>query len=101
MKVLHFTFVSHTMVSCLNRRHLLLNTATYGWKKEDDFWVPVWFEGNALPGAEEVTAILLGSFNIDNQELDIVPENESDIKDSEGEEHALLGDELTGNSEID
>ena len=41
MKILPCTFVSHTMVSCLNRHHLPLNLTTYGWKKEEGFWVPV------------------------------------------------------------
>ena len=30
MKILHCTFLSHSMVSCLNRYHLPLNPATYG-----------------------------------------------------------------------
>ena len=77
--------VSHTMVSCLNRRHLLLNPATYAWQKEDGFWIPVLFEGNDLGSAEELTAILLGSVKIDNQELDVVAENESDIEDNHDE----------------
>ena len=89
------------MVSCLNRYHLPLNPATYGQKKEDDFWVSVWFQGNALPSAEELTAISLGSVKIDNEELDIVAENESDIKDSQVEECVLSGDEPGGNIDID
>ena len=63
--ILGCTFVSYTMVSCLNRYHLPLNPATYRWQKEDDFWVPVWFEGNALPNEEELTAISLESVKID------------------------------------
>ena len=91
MKILRCTFVSH----------LLLNSATYGWKKEDDFWIPVWFKGNALPSAKELTAISLGSVKIDNQELDIVAENESDIKHSQDKECILLGDEPGFHSDID
>ena len=55
-------------------------------------WVRVWFEGNALPSAEELTGISLGSAKIDKQELDVVAENESDIEDSKDEECVLLGD---------
>ena len=101
MKILRCTFVWHTLASCLNRHHLPFNPATYEWKKEDDFWEPVWFEGNALPSAEELTTISLGSIDIDNQELDKVAENELDIEDSEEEEHVLLGDEPQVNSDID
>ena len=54
------------MVGCLSRHHLPLNPANYRWQKEDGFWVPVWFEGNALQSAEELTAISLGSVKIDN-----------------------------------
>ena len=43
----------------------------------------------------------MGSINIDNQELDKVAENESDIEDSEEEEHVLSGDEPQVNSDID
>ena len=82
MKILLCTFVSHTMVSSLNRHYLPLNPATYGWQKEGGFRVPVLFEGNALSSAEELTTISLRSVKIDNQELGIVPENQSDIKDS-------------------
>ena len=73
------------MVSCLNRHHLLLNPPIYVWQKEDSFWTPVWFEGNDLRSAEELTAISLGSVKIDNQELDMVAENESDIADNQNE----------------
>ena len=82
---LRCALVSHTMVSCFNRHHLPLNSATYGWKKEDNVKVPFWFEGNALTSAEELAAISLGSVKIDNQELDVVAENESDIEDREDE----------------
>ena len=44
---------------------------------------------------------MLGSFKIDNQELDIVAENQSDIEDSEDEECILSGDEPGVNSDID
>ena len=47
---------------------------TYGWKKEDDFRVVVWFERKALPGVKKLTAILLGNVNIDTQKLDIIAE---------------------------
>ena len=77
IKTLHCTFVLHTMVSCLNRHHLPLNPATYGWQKDDGFWVPVSFDGNAFPSAEKLTAISLGSIKIDNQEFNIVAENKS------------------------
>ena len=73
-------FVSHTIVSYLNRHHLQPNTATYGWKKEEGIWVHVWFEGNALPCVEEITAISLGSVKSDNQEFEIAAENESGIE---------------------
>ena len=63
------------MASYLNRHHLQPNTATYGWKEEDGFWVQVWFEGNALPCTEELTAISLGIVKIDNQELHEAAEN--------------------------
>ena len=101
MKILRCTLVSHTMVSSLNRHHLLLNSTTYGWKKEDGFWVSVWFEGNALTSVEKLAAILLGSVKIDNEELDVVTENESDIKDSEDEESPLSIDEPGANCDID
>ena len=93
MKILCSFFVLHTMLSCLNR-HLLLNL-------EDDFWVPVWFEGNALKTAEKLAAISMGSVNIYNQELDIETENESDIEDSEDSECVLSAYEPGDNSEID
>ena len=77
------------MVSCLNRHHLPLNPATYVWQKEDGFWIPVWFEGNDLRSVEELGAISPGSVKIDNQELDMVAENESDIEDSQDKECVL------------
>ena len=77
IKTLRCTFVLHTMVSCLNRHHLPLNPATYGWQKDDGFWVPVSFDRNAFPSAEKLTAISLGSIKIDNQEFNIVAENKS------------------------
>ena len=77
------------------------NPTTDGWKKEDDFWVPVWFAGNAFPSAEELTAISLESVEFDNQELDIVAENESEIVDSVDKECVLSGDEPRSNSGID
>ena len=100
MKISHCTFVLHTIVSCLNRHHLLLNPATYGWR-EDGFWALVWFEGNALPNAEELSAISPGSLKIDKQELNIISENESAIKDSDDEECVLSSDEPGANSDID
>ena len=50
--------------------------------------------------AEELTAISLGNSKIDNQELDIVAENESEIGDSEDKECVLTGDEPGSNSDI-
>ena len=87
------------MVS-LNRHHLPLNPETYGWKKEDDFWVPVWFERNALPTAEELTAISLESLKLDHQKL------EKGLKMNQTSEIArtknvLSGDEPWANSDID
>ena len=41
MKIMYCTFASYAMVSCLNKDHLPLTPATYEWKKEDDFWLPV------------------------------------------------------------
>ena len=84
------------MVSCLNRHYLPLNPAHYGWKKEDNVWVPVWFEGDVLPNVEEPNSTSHESLNSDNH--DDMDENESKIEDSEDEESALSGDELQGNS---
>ena len=89
------------MVSCLNKHHLPVNHATYGWQKEDGFRAPVWSEGNALPSAEELTSISLRSVKMDNQELDIMAENEPDIENSKDEECVLSGDEPGANSDID
>ena len=55
--------------------------------------VSVWFEENALPSAEKLTAISLGSVKIDNQEFD--------IEEREDEERVLSGDEPGANSAID
>ena len=70
------------------------------WQKEGGFRVPVLFEGNALSSAEELTTISLRSVKIDNQELGIVPENQSDIKDSGDKEWVLSGDKPGANSDI-
>ena len=51
--------------------------------------------------AEELTAILLGNAKIDNQELDTVTENESEIEYSKDKECVLSGDEPGSNSDID
>lgn len=51
------------------------------------------FEGNALPCAEDLTVIFLGNVKNDNQELDIVADNKSDIDDSEDKICVLWGDD--------
>lgn len=78
------------MVNWLNRHHLPLNSATFGWKKEESF-------ATSLVWRECFTNC---KGNIDDQEFDIVAKNELDIEDSKDQECVLSGEELGGNSDI-
>ena len=98
MKLLRGTFVSHTMVNCLNKYYTLPDPTNYGWKKENTIWIPVWFERNVLPNIEDVRSISLQSVLYNDNEADIIDESEADTEISEDEDAVISGDDQEGDS---
>ena len=42
-------FVVSVLVNCLNDLYVTNDPRDYGWKEDDGKFIPVWFEGDALP----------------------------------------------------
>ena len=54
MKILRSTYFSHIMSRCLDANYVPLDSSLYGFRKVNDIWEPVWYEGNPLPDPREV-----------------------------------------------
>ena len=78
MKILRSTFVSHSLVNCLNRHYTPLQPSNYGWEKDSSVWMPVWYEGEVLPALNDLEVISDNDIVFDTHEVANVEEN-SDI----------------------
>ena len=96
MKILRASFVSHCMVNCLDREYIPPNPSEYGWKLVDSTWEPVWFEGNALPDANETN---VSSEEDDSENEDESMESMDDISDSDDSDY-VTSDNTSSDSDF-
>ena len=59
------------LVNCLNGLYVANDPRDYGWKEDDGKFIPVWFEGDALPTPEEVETLKESTREPSMEEADV------------------------------